>query len=137
MTATIGVLTGIIIHRTGRYRELLWVGSTCLTIGNGALVTLTATSSIAHIVGVQLIFGFGSGLQFEPPLVALQAHTLQKDVASATSTFSFIRSMSLAISVILGGVVFQNSMDARLPSLVAAGIPKNVTELLSGRGSSC
>lgn len=133
MTATFGVLTGVFIHRFGRYRELIWVGTVMLTVGNGAYISLRASSSIAHVVGVQLVAGVGSGLQFEPPLVALQAFSRQDDVATATSTFSFVRSMALSISVILGGVVFQNSMDTRGPALRAAGIPANVTELLTGR----
>ena len=133
MTATCGVLTGVFIHRYGRYRELIWIGTVMLTIGNGAYISLKADSSIAHVIGVQLISGVGSGLLFEPPLVALQAHMKQDDVATATSTFSFVRSMALSISVILGGVVFQNSMDTRAPSLRAAGIPANITELLTGK----
>jgi EmrB/QacA subfamily drug resistance transporter len=133
MTATCGVLTGVFIHRFGRYRELIWIGTVFLTLGNGAYISLNANSGIAHIIGVQLLGGFGAGLQFEPPLVALQAFCAQDDVATATSTFSFIRSMALSISVILGGVVFQNSMDTRRSSLVAAGIPPNITALLTGK----
>jgi hypothetical protein len=133
MTATCGLVTGVVIHRTGKYRELMWIGSAALTAGTGAYISLTPASSIAHIVGVQLISGFGAGLQFEPPLVALQAFTAQDDVATATSTFSFIRSLSLTVSIILGGVVFQNSMDIRLPQLIEAGVPRNVTSLLTGR----
>ena len=132
-TAACGVLTGIFIHRYGRYRELIWIGTVMLTIGNGAYISLKAESSVAHIIGVQLIAGVGAGLQFEPPLVALQAFTSQEDVATATSTFSFIRSMALSVSVILGGVVFQNSMNTRHHSLVAAGIPSNITMLLTGK----
>ena len=136
MTAAVGVLTGIYIHRYGRYKELIWIGTVMLTIGNGAYISLKANSSIAHVIGVQLIAGFGAGLQFEPPLVALQAHVAQDDVATATSTFSFVRSMALSISVILGGVVFQNSMDMRAPHLRAAGIPPNITELLTGKNAA-
>lgn len=136
MTATCGVATGIIIHRTGRYRELIWIGSAALTAGTASYISLTPSSSIAHIVGVQLLSGFGAGLQFEPPLVALQAFTAQNDVATATSTFSFIRSLSLSVSIILGGVVFQNSMDTRTPRLLAAGIPRNVTMLLTGKNAA-
>ena len=136
MTATVGVLTGVYIHRYGRYKELIWIGTVMLTTGNGAYISLKADSSIAHVIGVQLIAGFGAGLQFEPPLVALQAHVAQDDVATATSTFSFVRSMALSISIILGGVVFQNSMDTRAPHLRTAGISPNTTELLTGKNAA-
>jgi len=41
----------------------------------------------------------------------------------------------LAISVVLGGVVFQNSMENQAPNL-RAGIPANITELLSGKNAA-
>ncbi|MBE7159331.1 MAG: hypothetical protein INR62_13030 [Rhodospirillales bacterium] len=133
MTATFGVVCGIFIHRTGKYREPIWLGTVLLTAGYGAFVGLKPETSIAQIVGFQLIAGAGSGLLFEPSLVALQAFSDQDDVATATSTFAFIRSLSLSVSLILGGVVFQNSMDARNPHLRAAGLPASLTDALSGR----
>lgn len=132
-TAVFGVLTGIFIHRTGKYRELIWLGTVLLTAGYGAFVSLVPETSIATIVGFQLIAGAGSGLLFEPSLVALQAFSAQDDVATATSTFAFVRSLSLAVSIILGGVVFQNSMDARSSQLRAAGLPADLTEQLTGK----
>lgn len=133
MTASFGVLTGILIHRTGKYRELIWIGTVLLTAGYGAFVSLVPETSIAKIIGFQLIAGAGSGLLFEPSLVALQAFSAQDDVATATSTFAFVRSLSLSVSIILGGVVFQNSMDVRSSQLRAAGLPTELVEALSGR----
>ena len=132
-TATFGIMTGVFIHATGRYRELIWIGSAFLTLGNGLYISLHADTPIAKVIGFQILAGIGSGLQFEPPLVALQAFSEQDDVATATSTFSFIRSMALAISVILGGVVFQNSMNAQQPHLRAAGLSPKLLKMLSGK----
>jgi MFS family permease len=136
MTASFGLATGVFIHRTGKYRVLMWVGTVLLTLGNGLYISLNSTTSIGVIVAFQIVAGLGSGLLFEPPLVALQAFTEQDDIATATSTFSFIRSMALAISVILGGVVFQNSMDNQSGRLRAAGIPPNLLQLLTGKNAA-
>lgn len=38
----------------------------------------------------------------------------------------------MALSVVIGGVVFQNSMDARQSSLAAAGLSESVLKALSG-----
>jgi EmrB/QacA subfamily drug resistance transporter len=135
-TSLTGVLSGVIIHQTGRYRELIWMGPVLLTIGNGLYICFTTTTPFAEIVGFELIAGAGSGLQFTPPMVALQALCAQEDIGTATSTLSITRSIGLAISVVLGGVVFQNSMESQGPKLRAAGIPANITELLSGRNAA-
>ena len=135
-TAAFGILTGIFIHQTGKYRVLIWIGTSLLTLGTGLYISMTPATSIATVVGFQIIAGIGSGLLFEPPLIALQAHTEQDDVATATSTFSFLRCLALAISVILGGVVFQNSMDSRASSLRAAGLGPKLLEMLNGKNAA-
>jgi len=38
----------------------------------------------------------------------------------------------MSLSVVVGGVVFQNSMDARQSSLAAAGLSESILEALSG-----
>jgi EmrB/QacA subfamily drug resistance transporter len=135
-TSLMGITSGIIIERTGRYRELIWIGPVLLTLGNGLYIKFNPTTSIGQIIGFELIGGAGSGLQFTPPMVALQALCAQDDIGTAISTLSFTRSMGLAISVVLGGVVFQNSMNNQASSLRAAGIPANITELLSGKNAA-
>lgn len=135
-TSLMGILSGLIINRTGRYRELIWMGPVLLTIGNGLYIHFNSTTSIAEIIGFELVAGVGSGLQFTPPMVALQALCAQDDVGTATSTLSFTRAMGLAISVVLGGVVFQNSMENQASGLRAAGVPTNVTALLSGKNAA-
>ncbi|MCJ1247364.1 hypothetical protein MMC30_004578 [Trapelia coarctata] len=130
--ALLGITTGIIIHRTGRYRELIWVGMTFLTIGNGLYIYFNATSSIAEIVIFELIAGSGAGLLFEPPLIALQALVSQDDTATATATLGFFRSLATSFSIVIGGVVFQNGMQLQIPKLRMAGLSADILQQLSG-----
>ncbi|KAI1622806.1 DNA repair protein RAD50 [Exophiala viscosa] len=134
-TAGTGVLNGVFIHRTGKYRGSLWLGSICLTLGTGLYIMLDAKSSIGMILGFEIIAGIGSGLMFEPPLIAIQQGVEQDDVGTATSTQSFIRALALSLSVIVGGIVFQQSMDLQRTNLAKAGLPASVLEELSGKNA--
>lgn len=134
--ACMGFLSGVVIHRTGRYLELVWAGVLFLTLGFGLLIDLDAYSSLTKIVLFQIVAGLGSGLLFEPPLIALQSLVSQDDTATATSTFTFIRSLALALSVVIGGVIFQNGMTLRAPLLRASGLPSNITDQLSGSAAA-
>ncbi len=87
---------------------------------------------MGQIIVFELITGIGAGLLFQPPLTALQALVEQDDVATATATFSFMRNLATAMSVVIGGVVFQNGMDLQVPGLRAAGLPRSITDSLSG-----
>jgi len=130
-----GVVCGIIIHRTGSFRPIMWVGTALLCLGFGLFISFDAHTTISRTVGFLLIGGLGSGILFEAPLIAVQSQVNQSDVATATSTLSFVRSMALAISVVVGGTIFQNSMENQASFLQAAGLPQELRHDLSGENA--
>lgn len=133
-----GIIIAIFIHRTGRYLELLYAGVILMTIGNALYCTFGAQPTIGQIVGLQIVAGIGAGFLFEAPLIALQAQVPQDNVATATATFSFIRNLATSLSVVIAGVIFQNSMDNKVKalSLPPISLPSNITEELSGGGAA-
>jgi MFS family permease len=133
--AILGVACGILMHRTGRFREIMWVGTFLLTLGFGLFISFDPYTTTAKAVGFLMLAGAGSGILFEAPLIAVQSQVEQQDVASATATLSFIRNIGLSISVIVGGTIFANSMDSRGPSLRDAGLPNDVLRLLNGENA--
>jgi MFS family permease len=133
--AILGVLAGTWIHRTGRFREIMWIGTLLLLVGFGLFISFDEHTTTAKCVGFLMIGGAGSGILFEAPLIAIQSQVEQQDVASATGTLSFIRNIALAISTILGGTIFQNSMNSRAPYLRSAGLPEELLDLLNGESA--
>lgn len=134
--AVSGILTGAIIHRTGRYLELIWLGLILMTIGNGLYIHLDVSSSVGEIIGYQLLSGVGAGFLFQTPIIAIQATVSQDETATATATLGFIRNMATASSIVVGGVVFQNSMGRMKPSLLATGMSEGMAEKLTGESAA-
>ncbi|PYH72313.1 MDR family MFS transporter [Aspergillus vadensis CBS 113365] len=130
--AAFSLFSGLLIHRTGRYLEIIWAGTALVVLGVGLFTNYSATSSLGKIVGYQITAGMGCGMLFFPPLLALQSNITQANTASATATFGFIRNVAMAMSVVLGGVVFQNSMDMRQGGLKAAGLSSSLLAEFSG-----
>ncbi|KAL5114783.1 hypothetical protein ACEQ8H_007345 [Pleosporales sp. CAS-2024a] len=130
--AILGVLAGVWIHRTGTFRGIMWIGTFLLTLGFGLFISFDAHTSTGMAVGCLMMGGGGSGLLFEAPLIAVQSQVEQQDVASATATLSFIRNIALSISVVVGGTIFQNSMNNRVAVLGAAGLPQELLHRLDG-----
>ncbi len=56
------------------------------------------------------------------PLIALQVLTASGDIATATATMMFMRQLSTAISVVIGGVISQNQMQKHYAMLDRAGV---------------
>ena len=49
-------------------------------------------------------------MNVEAPIIAAQAATTVRDTAAVASTMGFLRSIATAVSVVIGGVIFQNEM---------------------------
>ncbi|KAB8276210.1 major facilitator superfamily domain-containing protein [Aspergillus minisclerotigenes] len=134
-----GVFSGIsgwLIHRTGKYAEQIWIGTVLLTLGTGLFIRLNPTSPLVELIIFQVIGGAGSAILFAPPLIALQAMVAQDDTASATAMLGFIRTMAMSVSIVVGGVVFQNSMAGERSRLEAAGLMDEIVEELTGASAA-
>ncbi|KAK5005309.1 hypothetical protein LTR28_007864 [Elasticomyces elasticus] len=136
LECVVGVLAGYINQITGRYLEVIVTGTAAMTLGCGLLIDLGASFSLPKVIIYQLVVGVGTGLLYQPPLIALQTLVKsQEDVAAATATFSFVRNLAAAISVMAGQVVFQNGMEAHA-SLLSESLPASIADLFLGRDAA-
>ncbi|MCJ1418789.1 hypothetical protein MMC32_005140 [Xylographa parallela] len=122
---------GIFIRKTGIYLYPIWFGMIVMTFGFGLYIDFPSYASWPRIIIFQIIAGIGCGPNFQSPLIALQSHVNPRDIATATATFGFIRNLATSISVVIGGVIFQNGMQKQLPALLA-GLPANIANELGG-----
>jgi hypothetical protein len=124
--------TGVFIKKTGKYLPPIWFGLVLMTIGFGLFIDLDVDANWAKIIIFQIVAGIGVGPNFQSPLIALQSTVQPRDIATATATFGFTRNLSTAISVVIGGVVFQNQMVKKTAQLVAGLGPRLANELSGG-----
>ena len=131
-------IVGIFIKKTGQYLLPIWVGFAALTLGFGLFIDLPyQRGSWARVIIFQIIAGIGVGPGFQAPLIALQSKVHPRDIATASATFYFIRNLATAMSIVIGGVVFQNGMRKREDTL-ARFLPLPLAQRLGsgGAGSS-
>lgn len=115
-----GGLAGFLIAATKSYTWVLWLGTALTTLGYGLYINLGTEFSLVKIIMYQTIASAGVGLNFQTPLIALQAGTQQKDVASASATFAFIRQLASSIAITIGGAIFQNQIQSQHGKIEAA-----------------
>jgi MFS family permease len=131
----VSAASGAVIKKTGRYIPMIIGGMALMTLGYGLFVDLDPQPNWAKVVLYQLIAGAGVGPNFQGPLIALQTMVEPRDMASATATYGFIRQLSTAVSIVIGGVVFQNGMQAQYPRL-ASELGADTANLLSGANAA-
>jgi predicted MFS family arabinose efflux permease len=129
--AFVSAATGVFIKKTGKYLPPIWFGLVFMTIGYGLFIDLDVDANWAKIIVYQLVSGAGVGPLFQAPLIGLQSTVQPGDIATATATFGFTRNLSTAISVVIGGVVFQNQMVKKHDQLITLG-PQIANELSGG-----
>ncbi|KAF4451078.1 DNA repair protein RAD50 [Fusarium austroafricanum] len=108
---------GVYIKKTGNYKLVIVLGLIITVIGFGLFVNLEPRANWAKIIIFQIVAGIGIGPNFQAPLIALQTNVEPRDIGSATSCFSFIRQLGTSISVVVGGVIFNNKMESQYSRL--------------------
>ncbi|GAO19759.1 uncharacterized protein UV8b_02804 [Ustilaginoidea virens] len=106
-------VVGVAIKRTGNYKIPIILGLLVMTLGFGLFIDLGDDRNWAKIVVFQIIAGVGVGPNFQSPLIALQTNVEPRDIGSATASFGFLRQLGTSISVVVGGVIFNNQMQAQ------------------------
>ncbi|KAF2011628.1 putative MFS transporter [Aaosphaeria arxii CBS 175.79] len=132
----VGVAAGIIVHRSGRYLELIWVGVALLALGNGLYINLDVSTALGPIIAFQVVASTGAGLLFQPPLIALQALVPPHKTASATATLGLVRILSISIAIVAGHVIFASGMNSHNSELIAQGLPRDLAESFAGAAAA-
>lgn len=90
----VGLIFGISVAMSGRYRPQLWLAWVTLTVAGALMSTLKADTTIGHVIGYQIMSGFGLGILmtvcFFPVLAPLHVSLN----ASALAFFMFVRYLS-------------------------------------------
>ena len=126
------IVSGLYIRKTGSCLEPIWAGLFLMAVGFGLFIALPVDLNWGRIVPFLLIAGLGTGPIFQAPLIALQSSIEPKDMASGTAAFAFMRQVASSISLVIGGVIFQNEMLNRYDTLSAVLSPQDTAAIAEG-----
>jgi hypothetical protein len=116
--APAGLLMGLLITFTGKYRWSILLGWALTTLGLGLLLLLfDVDTHTTKWIFLMLPSGVGMGILFPAMQFAIQGSSLNKDLAFAVALFSFFRNFGQALGVAVGGTIFQNQMKRKLLAL--------------------
>ncbi|KAK4671656.1 hypothetical protein QC764_607770 [Podospora pseudoanserina] len=104
---------GVAIQKTGRYLPVMYAAQVFLMLGVGLFVSLdfAERDNLGKLFGYEILAGVGVGMNIEGPILAAQAAASELDTAAVIAAMGFARSMATAVSIVVGGVIFQNGMD--------------------------
>lgn len=114
----LSIVTGLFTKKTGNYRIPIISGFFIMTLGFGLFIDLGTDRNWAKIIIFQIIAGCGLGPNFQTPLLAVQTNVEPREIGSATASFTFLRQLGTSVSVVVGGIIFNNKMQNQHDSLV-------------------
>ncbi|KAJ8087292.1 hypothetical protein PM082_006122 [Marasmius tenuissimus] len=133
VASAVSFTSGQVVAKTGRYRPVMWAGFVLMTLGFGLMIQLDDTSSKAEQGLYIFVAALGAGCFFQIPTVALQACMPIAEMATSTTAFILVRTLSGSIGLSVGNVIFANSLRQRLLEDASdyAGTGRPIGELAS------
>ncbi|KAJ2806272.1 hypothetical protein H4R20_001751 [Coemansia guatemalensis] len=113
----VSIISGFLVTKTGHYRPFVIFGTAIFAIGAGLLILLDENSNTGKQIGFLIIMGIGLGLNVQILLIAVQAASPVKDMASATTLYLFVRILGMSIGVAILQSVLQNAIIPKLDLL--------------------
>lgn len=107
-------ISAIALSRWGKYRPLHFAGFAGWMLGLGLFSIQDEDTSVAEWAIFQCLLALGAGMVLNTLLPSFQAPVSEKDQASATATWCFIRTLGYVWGVAIPGAIFNNRVDALL-----------------------
>ncbi|KAK8214020.1 major facilitator superfamily domain-containing protein [Phyllosticta capitalensis] len=124
-----GIVAGIIMYKTRRYKWLIMFGVIVRCIGYGVMIRLRgAHNSTAELFVVQLIQGVGSGFIQQIALVAAQVEVPHSELAQISALVLLITFLGSAVGSCVAGGIYTNEFKVFLRKYLGADTPQSTID---------
>ncbi|KAJ5851834.1 Major facilitator superfamily domain general substrate transporter [Penicillium soppii] len=111
-------LQGIGTTTFGYYAPFMILGSMIMPVAAGLMTTYDMHTSLAKIILYSGLVGFGGGIGFQAPQVAVQSTLSTGDVNLGIGVILFGQSMGPAVFIAIAQVIFSNQLSSGLGEIV-------------------
>lgn len=139
-----GIITGMIMSKTGRFKMLHFAAFVFKAIAMGLFSRFDINTTTAEYICVQLIFALGIGCLATSGLPAVQADLSDADAALSTAAYDFMRAYGAIWGVSVPAAIFNSRSsieswrvsDPAVRSILSSGSAYEFVTLANGRSSS-
>lgn len=131
MVTAIG--SGVLITRTGRYRQYPIAGMAVTTLALVALTQIDGDTSLVVFSIMLFVLGAGLGLVMQTIVLAVQNAVDPHDIGTATSSNNFFREIGAAVGIAVFSTIFTGRLTDNLMG-VATSVPPEQAALLNPDG---
>jgi EmrB/QacA subfamily drug resistance transporter len=115
------IISGQLVSRIGRYREIMVIGGVLLAVGVFLLSRMTVDTTATTVTLYMIICGLGVGPSLPLYTLAIQNAVDQRKVGQATSASQFFRQIGGTIGAAVMGTILASSIAATFSGAQFAG----------------
>ena len=127
-----GILSGLVITRTGRYKAIMVTGVVVMGAGLWLLTRLGWASSQADLTVAMVVLGVGLGMAMQQYTLVVQNAVDRTDLGVATASTQFFRNVGSTVGIAVFGTVLTSGLAtaiaSHLPPAVAARVPAGTAD---------
>ncbi len=129
----VGIGAGLLITRTGRYKEIMLLGVVTMFAGVWLMTRLDAGSSQLQLSVAMVVLGVGLGASMQQYTLVVQNAVAKRDLGIATASTQFFRNVGATVGIAVFGSLMTGGLSRaiidRLPPGVAEEMGGSVTEI--------
>ena len=124
-----GIVTGLLITRTGRYKLFMVIGVVLMAVGVWLLTRLTVDDSPWELFTAMTVLGVGLGMAMQQYTLVVQNVVDQRNMGVATATTQFSRNIGSTVGI----AVYGSIMTGGLVQAIGSHLPPAMREQMAAR----
>ena len=121
-----GILSGLVITKTGRYKELMLAGVVIMGSGVWLLTRLTYASSQLQLTFAMVVMGVGLGMVMQQYTLLVQNASTRRDLGVATASSQFFRNVGSTVGIAIFGTLMTSGLGAAITRHLPAGAAQHL-----------
>ncbi|MGG5259480.1 MDR family MFS transporter [Phycicoccus avicenniae] len=130
-----GIVTGLVITKTGVYKPFMAVGVVVMGAGIWLLTRLTADSTQTQLTLAMVVLGIGIGMAMQQYTLVVQNAAEKRDLGVATASSQFFRNVGSTVGIAVFGTVLTSGLGSAIASHLPAGAAASMPEGAASAGS--
>lgn len=128
----LGIITGALITRTGRYKPFMLTGIVVMAAGVWLLTRLDHTATQTQLTIAMVVLGLGLGMAMQQYALVVQNDVPRHELGVATAAVQFFRNVGSTVGIAIFGTIMTSGLAER----IAAHLPAGAAAQMGGDGGS-
>lgn len=116
-----GILTGLLITKTGHYLPFMLTGIGIMALGTLMLTRLDHNATSTQLTLAMVVLGIGLGMAMQQYTLVVQNAVARSDMGVATSSTQFFRNVGSTVGIAIYGAIMANGLTERIASHLPGG----------------